>query len=143
MRLFLGILVIFSMSALAGEKVNTSRRGVAVKGYDVVAYFQQQKPVKGSDDFAHTHQGAKYYFASAKNRDLFVADPEKYRPQYGGYCAWAVSQGDTADIDPKAWKIVGGKLYLNYSVKIQKKWEEDISGNIVAANKNWPDLAKK
>ena len=143
MRWCFGLMMGFCVFVFAGEAVNKSWRGVAVKGYDVVAYFQEKMPVKGSDDHVHTHMGAKYYFSSAANRDLFKADPEKYLPQYGGYCAWAVSQGDKADIDPKAWKIVDGKLYLNYNAKIQKKWEKDIPGLIAAADKNWPGLSKK
>ena len=113
---------------------------LAVKGYDTVAYFTDGKPVKGSKKFTHAWKGAEWRFASAEHRDLFAADPEKYAPQYGGYCAWAVSQGSTAGIDPKAWKIVDGKLYLNYSSKIQKKWEADIPGHIDAADGHWPKL---
>lgn len=113
---------------------------VAVKGYDTVAYFQSGEPTKGSKKFTHSWQGAEWRFASAANRDLFVADPEAYAPQFGGYCAWAVSQGYTAGIDPNAWKIVDDKLYLNYSKKVQAKWEKDVPGHIKAAEKHWPEL---
>jgi hypothetical protein len=85
---------------------------------------------------------AKWYFASAANRDLFKVDPEKYAPQYGGYCAYAVPQGQTADIDPNAWKIVDGKLYLNYDPEIQKKWLQDIPGYTRKADVNWPAVVK-
>ena len=132
------------LCGLRAEKpVNTTWTGVAIKGYDPVAYFTQAKPVEGSDTFEHSWNGATWRFASAENRDLFVAAPEKYAPQFGGYCAWAVSRGYTAGIDPAAWKIVGDRLYLNYSLKVQKQWEEDVPGNIVKAQKNWPELLKK
>jgi hypothetical protein len=111
---------------------------LAVGGYDPVAYFTEGKPVKGDKQFTLKHEGAEWRFVSAANRDAFVADPAKYAPQYGGYCAWAVSQGYTASGDPKYWKIVGGKLYLNYDADVQKKWEKDIPGFIVKADHNWP-----
>ena len=88
--------------------------------------------------------GSKWYFASAANRDAFAADPAKYAPQYGGYCAWAVSQGYTAKIDPEAWKIVDGKLYLNYSKSIQEKWVAGGVDRLIAAGDgNWPGIRKK
>jgi YHS domain-containing protein len=127
----------------AEKPVNTTWTGVAIKGYDPVAYFTQAKPVEGSDQFEFSWNGATWRFASAANRDLFVGAPEKYAPQFGGYCAWAVSRGYTANIDPAAWKIVETKLYLNYSLKVQKQWEEDVPGNIVKAQQNWPELLKK
>lgn len=111
---------------------------VAVSGYDPVAYFTEGKPVKGDAKFEITHEGAKWRFASAANRDRFVADPKRYAPQYGGYCAWAVSQGSTASADPMQWKIVNDKLYLNYNADVQKKWETDIPGLIRQADRNWP-----
>jgi YHS domain-containing protein len=113
---------------------------IAVQGYDPVAYFTQGKPVKGSKEFATTWNGAEFRFASAANRDAFKKNPEAYAPQYGGYCAWAVSQGYTAKGDAKHWKIVDGKLYLNYNTSVQKKWEGDIPGFISSANTNWPDV---
>lgn len=111
---------------------------IAVQGHDPVAYFTDGKPVKGSKDFAVEYQGAEFRFASAANRDAFRADPAKYAPQYGGYCAWAVSQGYHAKGDAKNWKIVDGRLYLNYNTSIQKKWEADIPGFIAAADAQWP-----
>lgn len=111
---------------------------IAVQGHDPVAYFTDGKPVKGSKDFVAEYQGAEFRFASAANRDAFRADPAKYAPQYGGYCAWAVSQGYHAKGDAKNWKIVDGRLYLNYNTSIQKKWEADIPGFIAAADAQWP-----
>jgi hypothetical protein len=111
---------------------------VAVGGHDAVAYFAEGRPVKGDKQFALSHAGAEWRFASAANRDAFAAAPQRYAPQYGGYCAWAVSQGYTASGDPQHWKIVDGKLYLNYDADVQKKWERDIPGFIVKADNNWP-----
>lgn len=115
----------------------------AVSGYDVVAYFNVGKPTKGDKQFSHTHNGATWLFSSAANRDAFIKDPAKYSPQYGGYCAWAVSQGYTASGDPEFWKIVDNKLYLNYDGDVQKKWETNVPGFIQSANKNWPEVLKK
>lgn len=131
-------------AALAVAPVNkTLFGGQAIKGYDAVAYFESGRPQKGSKSFAHEWNGATWLFASEAHRAAFAAEPAKYAPQFGGYCAWAVSQGYTADIDPAAWRIVEGKLYLNYSPKIQKQWEEDIPGNITEAEKKWPGIVKK
>jgi hypothetical protein len=113
---------------------------VAGSGYDPVAYFTDGKPVEGKKEFSTQWMNVDWRFASAQNRDFFVANPEKYAPQYGGYCAWAVSQNKTALADPKVWKIVGGKLYLNYDQDIQKKWEADTPGHIERADHNWPSV---
>jgi YHS domain-containing protein len=112
----------------------------AVSGYDPVAYFTESKPVKGDAKFTYAYAGAEWRFASPENRDKFAANPEKYAPQYGGYCAWAVSEGNTASADPLRWKIVNDKLYLNYDADIQKKWEMSIPENIKKADKNWPKV---
>ena len=113
---------------------------VAVGGHDPVAYFTDGKPVEGSSEFTTEYKGATFRFATRENLEQFEADPDRYAPQYGGYCAWAVSQGYTAPIDPAAWKIVDGKLYLNYNDDIQQKWEQDIPGFIESANANWPSV---
>ena len=115
----------------------------AAGGYDPVAYFTEGKPVAGSSGITHQWNGATWRFASAKNRDLFKASPEKYAPQYGGYCAWAVSQGYTAKGDPNHWKVVDGKLFLNYDATVQRNWEKDIPGHIGNANRNWPKVLEK
>jgi len=112
--------------------------GTAINGYDPVAYFDEGRPVEGSSAFTHDWNGATWRFSSAENRDRFAATPEAFAPQYGGYCAWAVSQGYTASTDPEAWKIVDGKLYLNYSKSVQAQWEGDIPGNIAKGDTNWP-----
>jgi YHS domain-containing protein len=142
-RLALTVLVLAPLALRAEKPVNTTLFGVAIKGYDPVAYFTQGKPAKGDSDFETEWNGATWRFASAANRDAFKASPDKYTPQYGGYCAWAVSQGYTANIDPDAWKIVNGKLYLNYSTDVQKKWERDVPGHITKADTQWPKLLAK
>lgn len=141
LRLALAGLVFICSPFLRAEKpINTTLLGVAIKGYDPVAYFTDAKPVEGERNFAFEWQGATWRFASAEHLAQFKAEPSKYAPQFGGYCAWAVSQGYTAGIDPAAWKIVDNKLYLNYSLEVQKKWEKDILGLIAAGNANWPKL---
>jgi YHS domain-containing protein len=120
-----------------------AERGIALRGTDPVAYFTQGRPVAGSASFTHQWRGATWRFATAANRDAFAADPERYAPAYGGFCAWAVAQGYTAPIDPAAWKIVDGRLYLNYNAQVQRDWEKDVPGNITKANTNWPRIAAK
>ena len=114
--------------------------GVAIRGTDPVAYFTEGRAVQGDAAIHADWNGARWRFATQDHRALFVADPAAYAPQFGGYCAWAVAEGYTAPIDPEAWRIVDGKLYLNYSVKVQKKWARDIPGNIARAQTNWPGL---
>ena len=137
----------FSMAvpslAEAKSEIYKNWRGIAIKGYDPVAYHEEGKPVKGSSQYEFTWKDAKWRFASAAHRDLFEADPEKYAPRYGGYCAYAVSQGYTASVDPEnAWTIFEGKLYLNYNVDVKKTWQKDIPGNIKKADANWPGVLK-
>lgn len=114
--------------------------GIAIDGSDPVAYFTEGRPVPGNAAHRLEWMGVTWLFASAANLETFAADPRAYAPQYGGYCAWAVSQGYTASSTPEAWKVVDGRLYLNYSRRIQRRWERDIPGNIAAANRNWPDV---
>ncbi|MEL6663026.1 MAG: YHS domain-containing (seleno)protein [Pseudomonadota bacterium] len=113
---------------------------LAVEGHDPVAYFTEGRPVKGERAFSTEYNGATFRFASQANLDTFLADPVQYAPQYGGYCAWAVSQGYTAKGDADHWKIVDGKLYLNYNKSVQETWEEDIPGFITLADGNWPTV---
>jgi len=116
---------------------------VAVSGYDPVAYFTDGQPVRGSTAFRINHQGFEYRFASAQHLAAFRANPAHYAPQYGGYCAWAVSQGYTAAGNPNNWRIVDGRLYLNYNDEIQTRWERDIPGHIRSANGNWPNVLSR
>ena len=140
--LLFGVALTSALAAGQADPVNQDRSGVALKGYDPVAYFTQSKPVKGSAEFTHQYNGATWWFASAADRAEFSRNPEKYIPQYGGYCAYGVSKGHTAPIDPEAWTIVEGKLYLNYSKGVKKTWSEAIPQYIEEANKNWPGLHK-
>ena len=126
--------------ALAGKAPVFSTAEGAIRGYDPVAYFTDGKPTRGSKQFSATLDGATYLFASAENQAKFVADPAAYAPQYGGYCAYAVSQGYTASTVPEAWSIVDGKLYLNYSTGVQQRWKKDVRGHIRAANMHWPSV---
>ena len=132
--------ILVPATAMAVDPINSSLLRGAIKGHDPVAYFTQGGPAKGRGAHSHEWMGATWYFANAENKELFAADPDKYAPQYGGYCAYAVSQGYTAAIDPDAWKIVDDKLYLNFSLKVQKIWEEDIPGYIAKADINWPKI---
>lgn len=143
--IFAVLLMLFAVPAQAAkDKVYKAwLSDLAVSGYDAVAYFTEGKPVEGSDDFTVEYDGALWRFASAENRDAFAANPAKYAPQYGGYCAWAVSQGYTASTDPEAWKIVDGKLYLNYSLSVQQRWARNIPSNIAAGDANWPKVLEQ
>jgi YHS domain-containing protein len=135
--------LLVSISAAAASQadpVNKSRGGIAIKGYDPVAYFADGRPVKGAREFSHAWMGATWYFSSARNRDLFAADPPAYAPQFGGYCSYAVSENYIYDADPEVWKIVDGKLYLNYNREAQQKWWKNVGERIPAGNWNWPGL---
>ena len=129
-------------SVLAGSRpaVNTSRDQLALRGYDAVAYMAAGRPVRGATDFEYRWNGAVWRFSSAANRDVFARDPTRYAPEFGGYCAYAVSRAYTADGDPNAWRIVDGRLYLNYSKRVQALWQEDIPGNIAKGRRNWPGV---
>lgn len=116
---------------------------VAIRGIDPVAYFSEERPVEGSRDFAFDWRGATWLFSSQSNLEAFQTDPERYAPQYGGYCAWAVANGYTASTDPEAWTIFEDKLYLNYSLSVQAQWEEDIPGNVQRGDQNWPGVLER
>ena len=136
---------VFGVPLVMGTNVVTpvnSAGGAAVRGFDVVSYFTDAKPVKGSPQFTYRWMDADWHFSSAEHRDAFAASPEKYAPQFGGYCAWAVGHNYTADADPEAWTIVDGKLYLNYNRAVQAKWQQDRAKWIAKANDNWPELHK-
>lgn len=116
--------------------------GVAVGGYDSVAYFTKGEAVEGSPSITARFRGAEWRFSSDENRKTFEAEPEKYAPAYGGYCAWATAQGYPAKGDPHYWDIIDGRLYLNYDGNIQKKWRADIPGFIAKADRNWPKIVE-
>lgn len=120
------------------QKINKTTFGnLALKGYDPVAYFAEKRAAKGSKQLLHNYAGATWQFVNAANRDLFAQDPERYMPQYGGYCAWGISQAKFFDGDPEVWKVVNGKLYVNYNKEIEKAWEQNILDFIEKADTNW------
>ena len=126
-------------TAIAGSFFE--RDGAAIKGYDPVAYFAESRPVQGSPAYQAEYKGSTFRFASQANRDAFNADPARYAPQYGGFCAYGTAGGYKAAVDPTVFSVVNGKLYLNYNADVQKRWTKDTPGFISKADKNWPDVA--
>jgi len=137
------LLLVSALASLAragADPVNRDSHGVALRGYDAVAYHTRQEAVHGEKAYAYEWNGAIWYFTSAGNRELFAENPERYAPQFGGYCAWAVGHDYIADGDPTAWSIVDGKLFLNYNKQVQALWLEEIPQLIEKGNGNWPKL---
>jgi YHS domain-containing protein len=128
------------MAAVAAPANYTGGTGAGASGYDVVAYFTQSKPVVGKSSITASYNGVTWRFSSEANKALFVANPAKYAPKFGGYCAWAVAHGVTAPGSPQAWSIVGGKLYLNINKSIRAKWKADSATQIKNGNANWPSV---
>ncbi len=135
--LFLGVLAGPAVAQMPPSPVNLDENGVILRGYDVVAYHTQQAAVPGSPQFTATHEGAIFRFASRENRDAFHASPARFAPKYGGYCAMGVALGKKLDVDPEAFRVVDGKLYLNLNRDVQKEWLKDVPGNVVKAERNW------
>jgi len=125
------------------EPVNKSSAGLALRGYDAVAYFREGAAVEGRAEFAHEWNGARWLFKSEEHRAAFAREPKAYTPQYGGYCSYAVAHGYTADADPQAWKVVDGKLYLNYNEDVRRLWEQDIPGFLQKSEQHWPQFLKR
>lgn len=134
---FASTLALSAWSNAADVGVNVSDNDLAIQGYDTVAYFTDGKPTKGSSKYTSTYQGAIYHFSTESNRDNFKADPTKFAPQYGGFCAMGVALSKKLDTDPNAWRIVNNKLYLNLNKAVQKKWVTDIPGYIESSERNW------
>lgn len=134
---FVILFVFVSGSIFAQEKTIYQKNGVAINGYDPVAYFTDNMPVKGKETFSFDWNGAKWQFSSDTNLNLFKANPEKYAPQYGGFCAYGVSENHKSPTDPSAWTIVDEKLYLNYNPKVKELWTKDIPSRIKKANDYW------
>jgi len=126
--------------ALAAEPPVFAPGGIAINGYDPIGYFDAAAPVRGDAAQALDWNGATWHFADAANRDRFAADPAAFAPQYGGYCAYAVSRGYTASTDPDAWTVHDGRLYLNFSRVVRAIWARDIPGNIARGDENWPGV---
>ena len=142
---FLLLLASLALPVFAQTKslLNLDRSGVAIQGYDPVAFFTDHRPVKGDPKFLVKHDGAIYFFASQAHRELFQADPAKYEPVYGGYCAYGVSRGKLVEIDVDAFQIVDGKLLLQYSKGVREDFNRDVKGNLAKADANWPGLVAK
>lgn len=132
--------LLLTATAFAQQSAVFSPDNQAIRGYDPVAYFTDSKPVKGSPDFTYQWQEATWSFASQANLDAFKADPVKYAPQYGGYCAYGLSEGHKAPTDPDAFTIVDDKLYLNYNPKVKTLWTKDRDARIKKADANWPTV---
>lgn len=150
-RSFLVLSVIFGVVALFAacadsqgvKPVNTAADNTAIRGFDTVAFFTDEKLTEGKRDFVHEWNGARWHFASAENLEKFKNAPEKYAPQFGGYCSYAVSHGYTADGDPATWKIAGGRLYLNYNQKAKDLWEKEQEKFIDDGERNWQEFLVK
>ena len=134
-------LMLSSCSSKQPEIYTTST--TAINGYDPIAYFMDNKPVKGSDEYSFKWKDANWLFSSKAHMDMFAHDPEKYAPQYGGYCAYGCSKAKKATTDPNAWTIVDGKLYLNNSLQVKEKWLKEQKERIELADKNWPEIKDK
>ncbi len=131
---------LMSSAVLAGEFFETA--GVALRGYDAVAYFTAGKPQKGQAQYSYEYKSSTFHFASEANRRAFMEAPDKYAPQFGGYCAYGTAQGYKVSTQPDAFAIVKDKLYLNYNKKVQEIWRLDVPGNVERAEKNWPEVAQ-
>ena len=149
MKVFLVLLILVAAMAAActttasSIALNADASGMALRGYDAVAYFAVDSAVKGDAKYSYVWNGAKWLFSSEENMNKFMANPEAYAPQFGGYCAYAVSEGYTADADHEAWKVVAGKLYLNYNRDVQKTWEKNEAERIENGKKNWNQFKTK
>ena len=137
---FLCLVALSPSTNAAEDPVFTGWGRFAIRGYDAVAYHLERMPVKGDSDFTAKWNGAIWRFKNSENRDRFIAEPERWAPRYGGYCAWAVANNYTASTDPDAWSIVDDHLYLNYSLNVRATWSQDIPGNIRRADANWPSV---
>lgn len=137
------LLILIGITACTTKPEVFSTNEGAIRGYDPVTYFTSDNPEKGSKQFVYQHNGADWHFTSAENLEMFKLNPEKYMPQFGGYCAYAVSQNYTYETDPLAFTIVEGKLYLNYDKETSKAWNEKRTEYIISANENWPEVLKK
>jgi YHS domain-containing protein len=144
-KVFLLLLLLVSVPVFGQNKtlLNLDRQGIAIQGYDPVAFFTQNRPVKGRPEFESKYNGARYLFASADDKSTFDANPAKYEPQFGGFCAYAASQNHTAPVKIEAFQIVNGRLLMQYDLGVRKEFNKDTQGNLQKADKNWPGLVQK
>jgi YHS domain-containing protein len=143
--LFVMLLLLGSIPTFAQTRtlLNLDKNGIAIKGYDPVAFFTQNQPIKGRPEFESKYNGARYLFASAEDKAMFDANPAKYEPQFGGFCAYGASQGHTAPIKIEAWQIVNGRLLMQYDLGVKKDFNKDQQSNLQKADKNWPGIVAK
>ena len=132
-----------SASAAAKDLQNLGKDGVAIQGYDPVAFFTDSQPVKGNPQFQSDYRGAKYYFASSDHKAMFDKAPSQYEPQFGGYCAYGASRGKTAPVKIEAWQIIDGRLLMQYDLGVKGEFNKDPQGNLKKADQNWPGLIDK
>jgi len=137
------MLAALAVSASAKELNNLDGNGVALQGYDPVAFFTDNRPVRGDQQFQTQYRGATYYFTSAEHKATFDKEPAKYEPQFGGFCAYGASRGKTVPIKIEAWQIVNGRLLMQYNLDVKGKFNSDPQGNLNKADKNWPGLVEK
>ena len=142
-RSLITLFALLALSRLASAGDYFEVDGLALRGYDPVAYFELGKPTRGLAQFSATHKGSKFLFASAKNQAAFAAEPEKYAPQFGGFCALGTANGYKVATEPDAFKVVDGKLYFNYNRQVLELWKQDQAGYISMANRNWPEVSKQ
>jgi YHS domain-containing protein len=144
-KMLVALLALAALSTMASAKelLNVDGKGVAIQGYDPVAFFTDSRPVKGNPQFESEYHGAKYYFASSEHKAAFDKEPAKYEPQFGGYCAYGVSQGHKAPVKIEAWQIVDGRLLIQYDLDIKNKFNQDQQGMLKKADANWPGLVDK
>src|SRR5215471_7422494 len=144
-KLFHAFVLLAGLStlALAKDLQNLDHDGVAIQGYDPVAFFTDHRPVKGDAQFQSQYRGAKYYFASAEHKAAFDQEPAKYEPQFGGFCAYGASKGHTAPVKIEAWQIVNGRLLMQYDLGVKKDFNKDQQGNLQKADKNWLGIVAK
>jgi len=144
MKPLISIILFFSFSQLLAQKpeVFTTEAG-AIQGYDPVAFFKEHKPVLGKKEFAYSWSGSTWYFSSNENLTAFKTDPDRYAPQFGGYCAYGTAAGHKSPTQPETWTILDNKLYFNYNKEVQSMWNKDQKNLIEKANKNWPTVKKQ
>jgi len=143
-KLLFVLLALAALSTLVSAKeLRNLENGVAIQGYDPVAFFTDKRPVKGDAQFQSEYRGAKYYFASADHKAAFDKEPAKYEPQFGGFCAYGASRGKTVPIKIETWEIVNGRLLLQYDLDVKSKFDKDPQGTLRKADENWPGLVEK
>lgn len=141
-----GMLLLFWVASVVSAEnlaINADADGVAIHGYDPVAYFEDGGPRQGRRELAYHWRDADWWFTTPAHREAFVADPERFAPRFGGFCAYAASYGQFADIDPKAWTLHQGRLYLNYSLRVRKTWRPRADEFIGDAEQLWPDMRQE